>query len=114
MNVDNILKFKGPTRNESGQLTVAAHEHCRAILTPGGFSGAIGDLLTGLALYADTYRDRYHSPVGHDGVLGPAWEQIALGIRALLNGETGGLDCGSLDSNILDLLKENGVDTSRL
>lgn len=60
------------------------------------------------------HRARYESPIGDDGVLGPEWRDIGLGIRGLLNGETGRLDCGTLDAFILDTLKAEGIETDGL
>jgi hypothetical protein len=60
--------------------------------------------------YALAHKERYESLIGDDGVLGPAWEQIGDGLRTLLNGETGRLDCGTLDAFLLDTMSENGVD----
>lgn len=56
--------------------------------------------------YAFAHRYRYAAPIGQDYVLGPMWKQWGIGLRGLLNGETGDLDCGTLDTIILDNLKE--------
>lgn len=77
-------------------------------------SYAIAQMLRAWENYAKAHQDRFESPIGEDYVLGPAWEQIGLGIRELLNGETGRLDCGTLDAFILDTLEENGFDTDKL
>lgn len=61
--------------------------------------------------YAADHKARYESPIGDDGVLGAYWESIGDALRGLLNGETGRLDCGTLDGFILDTMKENGIDT---
>ena len=69
-------------------------------------------MLRGWAVYAAKHFQHNGSPIGEDYVLGPQWEQIGLGIRGLLNGITGRLDCGTLDAFILDTLSENGFDVS--
>lgn len=58
--------------------------------------------------YAEAHKARYESDIGGDYVLGPAWEQWGRALRTLLNGETGDLDCGTLDSIILHNLVEQG------
>lgn len=75
------------------------------------FESAIVHMLEAWARYADDHRARYESPIGEDYVLGPEWRDIGLGIRGLLNGETGRLDCGTLDGFILDTLKAEGIET---
>ncbi len=72
---------------------------------------AMVNMLTGWAEYAQEHQRRYDSVVGDDGGLGPEWEAIGDALRGLLNGETGRLDCGTLDGFILDTMKENGVNT---
>lgn len=58
--------------------------------------------------YAQSHKDHYGSTIGEDYVLGPAWYQWGEALRTLLNGETGELDCGTLDSIIFDNLTEQG------
>jgi hypothetical protein len=75
---------------------------------------AVAQMLRAWETYAAAHNARFESAIGEDYVLGPAWEQIGLGIRALLNGELGRLDGGTLDRFILDTLKENGSNTDHL
>ncbi len=75
-----------------------------------GFEGAVVDILKALAEYADAHRARYESEVGEDGVLGDHFEEIARGLLGLLNGETGRLDCGTLDGAIRKLCKAAKVE----
>jgi hypothetical protein len=56
----------------------------------------------------------FESLIGEDYVLGPEWTQIGTAIRGLLNGETGRLDCGTLDGFILETMRENGVEKDGL
>ncbi len=62
------------------------------------------------ARYADQHAGRYESGIGDDGFLGPEWEQIGKSILALLNGECGDLDCGTVDALIRDMLKAEGFE----
>lgn len=103
--------------------TVAYEEHVRACQRAArtgrgraDFARAMGAMLRGWSEYADAYVLRYSGPtsddvalVGEDGVLGDAWQRIGEGLRNLLNGEVGGLDCGSIDANVLDCMARNGA-----
>lgn len=67
----------------------------------------------GLLAYADHHAHQYDgSPVGDDYILGPCWVTMAKSILDLLNGETGRLDCGTLDQQIRRFAAANGVDLS--
>lgn len=104
-----LANWKHP--NENGW----ADRHDEAVkLSHLQFEQPIVAMLQGWAKYAEDHKARYESNIGDDGVLSDPWKEIGLGIRALLNGETGRLDCGTLDAFILDTLNENGVDTSKL
>lgn len=85
--------------------------HRKAIdRTAAGFESPVVDILRALAEYADAHRNRYESEIGLDGVLGDGFEQIASGLLVLLNGETGRLDCGTLDGAIRKLCKAAKVE----
>lgn len=88
--------------------------HRNALLSPMGFERPIVGMLRGWIQYAERHRQQYESTIGEDGVLGPAWAQIGDGIRQLLNGDCGRLDCGTLDSIIHDNLREAGFDPDQL
>lgn len=75
------------------------------------FETAIVEMIKGWAKYAEDYVVLYDSPIGQDGVLGDYWEAIGDGLRGLLNGATGRLDCGTLDGYILRTMAGNGVST---
>lgn len=64
--------------------------------------------------YASGHKRRYGFPIGEDHILGPHWRAWGLALRGLLNGETGRLDCGTLDAFILANLEANGVRTKDL
>lgn len=86
--------------------------HMAALRAPVGFEAAIVSMLAGWATYADQHRARYESRVTDDGVMGDEWTGIGRSILALLNGETGRLDCGTLDGFIRDTLASEGVNAS--
>lgn len=64
------------------------------------------------AAYADEHFARFESLIGDDYVLGVAWIEQGKALRTLLNGECGPLDCGAVDSMLLDIMSANGVDTA--
>lgn len=92
--------------------------HDAAIRTPDINRGeAIAPMLQAWASYADGYEAMYpdsDSMLADDYVLGAAWIKIGEGLRTLLNGECGRLDCGTLDGFILDTMREAGVDVEAL
>ena len=82
--------------------------HAQAIHSPQGAERAIVGLLKAWLDYANGHEARYDSRIGDDYVLGPPWAQIGAGLRQLLNGESGRLDCGTLDSIIYNTLNAEG------
>lgn len=86
--------------------------HDAAIREPLGFSmeESIVKMLKAWELYAGVHMARYGSSVGNDGVLGEQWEALGDAIRALLDGETGRLDCGTIDGFILSTMRFHGID----
>lgn len=83
--------------------------HERAVRLPSTTEAPIVGLLRAWSNYALEHKRRYDSSIGDDGVLGPEWQKIGEGIRGLLNGNTGRLDCGTLDSIIADTLTAEGL-----
>lgn len=75
-----------------------------------GFEAAVVAMLQGWLLYADNHAAQHDSLVGSDGVLGDHWAAIGHGLRGLLNGETGRLDCGCVDSIVAGTLREEGYE----
>jgi len=71
-------------------------------------------MLTGWAEYAKDHKARFDSAIGEDYVLGPAWQEIGVALGALLNGDLGRLDGGTLDGFILGTMQENGIDTEQM
>jgi hypothetical protein len=70
--------------------------------------GAIVQAINAWCNYAEAHKRRFESDIGCDYVLGPAWMAWGLALRRLLDGETGQLDCGTLDTIIHDNLNEQG------
>lgn len=86
------------------------HAMAMAAPQPGTQEQAVAELVKAWKLYAAAHERAYNTKVGKDSVLGPAWESIGHALRVLLNGETGRLDCGMLDSDILKLMERNGIE----
>jgi len=84
--------------------------HEEALLHPHDAEAALVEMLRGWKHYAEVYADRFDDSIGNDYFLGPLWAQIGVQLRGLLNGETGRLDCGTLDGLILGLLEAQGFD----
>ena len=90
-------------------VAILTHGHSRKETTD-RHERAIRSMLKGWAGYADAAKARFESPIGEDYVLGPPWEAMGKTIIALLDGITGGLDCGDVDSFIRQCLTEEGFD----
>lgn len=75
---------------------------------PHGIERSVVAMLKGWELYAKMHKRRFGSAIGDDGFLGPQWLATGKALRALLNGETGRLDCGTVDAFILDTITANG------
>ena len=71
---------------------------------------ALRKLIVSWTQLGETHAALYGSPIGADGVLGAAFEQIGRGILDMLNGECGRFDCGTLDRLIRDIARACGVD----
>lgn len=82
--------------------------HLDALEWPQGLEVPISGMLSFWLDYAERHQAQYESTIGEDGALGVEWAQIGRGILGLLNGETGRLDCGTLDTIIRDNLAEMG------
>lgn len=110
MEATDILKFVGPERNDRGRLSVAAFQHRAALdgryTAPQG--AALRKLLEGWIEYAAAYQADLGSDISDDGVLGDEWLAIGRAINGLLNGDSGGWDCGSIHSNIRDAIESRG------
>lgn len=91
------------------------HEHNRIVAAarfPGNRNKPGYAIVQGLDAwnnYAIMHLQRFESTIGEDYVLGPMWVFWGAGLSGLLNGETSGLDCGKIDSEILDTCAINCV-----
>lgn len=94
----------GKMPNDTGWQT----RHHAAITWPQNEESPLVSLIGGWALYADLHKARYESGIGEDGVLGECWARIGVELLGLLNGESGRLDCGTLDGFIRDTLTAEG------
>jgi len=84
-------------------------EHEEAMRNPRpGFERGITGLIRSLAELAKAHYDRYGVYIFEDGYLGDEWSQILSSAHAMLNGETGRLDCGTLSRQIEDLRTSGG------
>ena len=93
--------------NDSGWQT----RHNNAAVRPrAGTEESLVAMLRGWATYAHVHKESYDSPIGDDGVLGPEWQAIGESLRGLLNGDIGRLDGGTVDSFIVDTLRDNGAE----
>ena len=70
----------------------------------------IAAMLSSWLAYRQQYLSRYESKIGDDGVLGDGWAAIGKGLLGLLNGECGGLNCGTLSGIIHEVLSSEGLD----
>lgn len=77
------------------------------------WASTLRKLIEGLALYADGYSEVYRTPIGEDAVMGKAWRDAVLAIRGMLDGECGGLDCGTLDTMLLDMIRREGMEVPK-
>jgi len=63
-----------------------------------------------LRLFGESHAELYNSPIGEDGVLGECWTDMAKALIGMLNGESGRLDCGTVESSIRYMAEEFGFD----
>lgn len=85
--------------------------HLSAIINPrrGAESGIVA-MTRGLLEYAEAHENAYGEGIGTDYILGPAWLMVARGVLDLLNGDTGRLDCGTMDGLVRDAISGAGFD----
>ena len=83
--------------------------HTAAWIAPReGFEESIVGLTQAYFAYANAHKELYESLIGDDYVLGPQWAAVGAAIIGLLNGETGRLDCGTIDSMVRNTATDNG------
>lgn len=89
-------------------------QHNYAVNNPRGMERAIVAGCYLLERMAGEHKQLYDAPIGEDGFMGAAWLDILRGLRAALNGETGRLDCGTVDRWLLDMLARAGFTEEEL
>lgn len=87
-----------------------AGRHAQAWYDPQGFEIALKSMIVGLARYGAEMRAQFGRPAGQDGYLGPALRAMAESILALLNGDIGRFDGGTLDKLIRDICTEHELE----
>ena len=85
-----------------------ATRHNVAVSHPAKAEKGILDACYALEAMAEAHAERYATVIGDDGVLGECWLKILHGVRGMLNGETGRLDCGTVDGWLVRLALEHG------
>jgi hypothetical protein len=105
-----IMDYVGPANNSDGKECINHYYHRNALSRTyqHPFGSALRAMLEGWERYALAFRDRYEATISSDGVLGEHWYAVGEGLRRLLDGETGGWDCGSINHNIIRIMGENG------
>jgi len=93
-----------------GPAGTAKRQHQAALDAPRGFETPILLFCRALASYAEQHAARFDGPIGEDYVLGDYWRSMAQATLGLLNGDTGRLDCGSVDAWIRETATAHGVD----
>lgn len=73
------------------------------------FGHAVSQLVLSVALYADRYYREFNSTLGDDGIMGDAVGDILAGVKTLLNGPTGSLDCASMERAINVIRRHHGI-----
>lgn len=78
--------------------------HARALANPHyGYESGLVHALRAIEHLATAHQAAYGSPIADDGVMGPAWLDMAKGIETMLSGERGRLDGGLFDRELRDL-----------
>lgn len=75
-----------------------------------GFERAFVRMLRGWIEYAEAHAIRYEDGIGNDYVMGDEWTTIGNSLRALLGGEVGRLDCGTISSIIVQIMTKEKVE----
>lgn len=91
--------------NDTGWQT----RHVAALSRPNASERSIVTLIESWASYADDHSKRYDARIGDDSYTSEHWRDIGLSLAALLNCETGRLDCGTLSRFICETLESEGI-----
>lgn len=110
--MSRVMQYFGSRENADGHTTVNAAQHSAALLgKTNDFGRALRKMLEGWEAYAAAHEARYEDSIGKDYVIGEYWANVGLSIKRLLDGETGGFDCGSLAANITGAIETQGFKT---
>jgi hypothetical protein len=115
-----VLDYIGPTTTTINGHTcenLSCRQHRNQSQGTGGnaFGDAMATMLRGWEAYAAAHRARYSEDdtdcggIGDDYVIGPYWAEVGIAIHRLLDGDTGGFDCGSISGNIHKLIQSEGL-----
>jgi hypothetical protein len=91
-----------------------AARHNKAVSHPTKTEKGIVGACYALEAMADAHAERYATVIAEDGVLGDCWLKILHGVRGMLNGETGRLDCGTIDGWLVRLALDHGFTDEEL
>ncbi len=94
---------------EAGRDQDARIRHVLAMKHPTGFEIPVVYLYRAIKSLAVEYNYRFEMKIGEDTVFGPVWLDMCRNFCALLDGETGRLDCGTLSHAIQALVSEQGL-----
>lgn len=114
MNASLILLYNGNPKQPTGDLSPEFLQHHEAQAGRTEIGDKLGNLIYAWAKYAEAYQAEKGDHIGKDGFIGKQWALMGGNLRKLLNGDVGGFDSRSLDSNILAMMKHHGIDTSNL
>ncbi len=87
--------------------------HGNPLLDPRSIERPIVHMVRALEEYDRVLRNAA-CPVSEDYILGPIWLTLAYNLIGLLNGPTGRLDCGPIDSYVREMVKKAGFDRETL
>ncbi len=83
------------------------------IHTENPFERSLTGLIRSWLAYAEDHTSRYEDLISEDFVLGPVWLEMGRNILALLNGETGRLDCGAIHRAVAWSMEQQGFNPDK-
>jgi len=87
-------------------------QHRRALMMPEGFEKPLVMISRALRIYGDLYIEKYTEQLGDQARLG--FMEICHGLITLLNGNTGRLSAGAIDSDIRTTAAGQGINLDLL
>lgn len=109
----NVLDYHGNPNTPDGKESANHFHHRRAVTEhrTNATGRALRKLLDGWQQYAQAHESRFEDTIGNDYVIGPYWADVGLAIKRLLDGDTGGIDAGSVAHNIVEMIHAQGIET---